>query len=330
MSESDNLPTGGTDTAHPLSLEDAANIDIFDPSQDTEETDQEQTSGTETGEAEETSSQEAEETEATAGDEETADGEETGETDETESEPAQEPTDDVHVTVDGEKLALSELKAGYMRQADYSRKTQGVAETRKSLEALSARVTNSVNAIADFLVKQIPPAPDQQLAFTKPAEYVQQKALHEAAAAQVQSILEQAGQVKDVVNTLDAEQRKELIDSENAKLVEAFPVTATKEGRKAFFDVAAKAAKDMGYSDEEIGQVVDHRMFALAHYAAIGMKAEKAREKAKAKVKDAPPVAPQKARPQGGDQASRRKNQEAMKRLARSGSIHDALAIDFD
>src|SRR5690606_6466716 len=133
-----------------------------------------------------------------------------------------------------ERLALSELKAGYQRQADYSRKTQEVAERRKGLEALSARVNQSVEAIADFLVKQIPAAPDPQLAMTNPGQFVQQKALHEAAAAQVNALLEQAGQVKDVANTLTAEQRKELLASENAKLAERFPTTATGEGRKKF------------------------------------------------------------------------------------------------
>lgn len=326
MTETTNLPAGAGESAlsQPLTLDEAANIDLYDPDEDNVETEAEQQSEAVPGEADE--SQEADEIEAAADD--VAEGEEEGET--AEAEPAPEPTDDVHVTVNGQKIALSELKAGYQRQADYSRKTQEVAEKRKGLEALSARVTNSVNAIADFLVKQIPPAPDPQLAMTNPSQFVQQKAMHEAATAQVHALLEQAGQVKDVANTLTTQQRQELLNAENAKLAEKFPTTGTDEGRKAFFDTAATAAKELGYSDEEIQTVMDHRMFALAHYAAIGMKAEQAREKAKVKVQNAPPVAPQKARPQGVNQAAARRNQDAMKRLARTGSIQDAMAIDFD
>lgn len=322
--ESDNLLKGGTDTAlTALTLDDAANLDIYDPSEDTEEIEDDQQSESVTDEAEE--GQEADDT--TAEDDDQAESEDEGAEDEAAN---PEPEDDVTVTVNGSKVALSDLKAGYMRQADYSRKTQEVATKRRDLETLSARVTQSVSAIADFLVQQIPPAPDPQLAYTNPAQFVQAKAVHEAATAQINALLEQAGQVKQVESNLTAEQRRELIASENASLAEKFPTTATDEGRKQFFDTAANAAKDLGYSDEEIQTVMDHRMFALAHYAAMGMRAEKAQAKAKQKVQNAPPVAPAKARKQGVSQTAARRNQEAMKRLARTGSIADALAIDFD
>ena len=325
MSGHDNLPSGGTGEAEPLSLDDAMALDIFDPSEEPEEAENAEQSQDEPGEIED--DQEPDEIEATADDE--AEGEEPGETDEA-SEPDPEPADDVHVTVNGERLALSELKAGYQRQADYSRKTQEVAERRKGLEAMSARVNQTVEAVADFLIRQIPAAPDPQLAMTNPGQFVQQKAMHEAATAQVHALLEQAGQVKDVAQALTVEQQRELLQQENAKLAEVFPATATDEGRKAFFDTAAAAAKELGYSDDEIKTVMDHRMFSLAHYAAIGMRAEKAREKAKAKVQNAPPVASPKAQKQGVNASKARRNQEAMKRLARTGSIADAMAIDFD
>lgn len=327
MSGHDNLPSGGTGEANPLSLDDAMEIDFYDPSEDNAEAEPSPQSETEPGEIED--DQEADEIEASA-DEEGEDEGETDEGDDADDEPAPEPTDDVHVTVNGEKLALSELKAGYQRQADYSRKTQEVAEKRKGLETLSARVSQTVEAVADFLIKQIPMAPDPQLAMTDPSRFVQMKAMHEAATAQVSALLEQAGQVKQVADTLTNEQKRELLQQENAKLAERFPVTATKEGREKFFQTAADAVKTLGYTDAEISEVADHRMFALAHYAAMGMRAEKAQAKAKAKVQNAPPVASPKAQKQGVNASKARRNQEAMKRLSRTGSIEDALAIDFD
>lgn len=329
MSDHDNLPLGGTGDSQPLTLDDAMNVDFYDPSEDNEEIDTAEQSEAKPGEIDE--DQEADEIDAAA--DADAEGEDEGEAaegEEADAETTPEPTDDVHVTVNGAKVALSELKAGYQRQADYSRKTAEVAEKRKGLEAMSAHVNQTVDVIADFLVKQIPAAPDPQLAMTNPAAFVQQKAMHEAATAQVTALLEQAGQVKGVTQALTTEQKRELLEQENAKLVERFPVTATNEGRKTFFDTAATAAKELGYTDAEITEVADSRMFALAHYAAIGMRAEKASEKAKAKVVNVPPVANPKARPQGGNQATARRNQEAMKRLSRTGSIADAMAVDFD
>lgn len=311
--ESDNLPSGGTDTAQPFTFDDAMKIEFDDPQdEDTVEGEEEEQSAEEPGEVPE--DQEAEEP---------------GAQDEEQAEESPEPEDDVHVTVNGEKLALSQLKSGYMRQADYTRKTQELGNKTRDLDALSARVTNSVNVIAEFLVKQIPEAPNPQLAMTNPGQFVQQKALHEAATAQVNALLEQAGQVKDVGTKLSDEQRKSLIEDENAKLAMAFPQTATDEGRKKFFDAAASAARELGFSDEEIGQSVDHRMFALAHYAKLGMQAEQAKAKAKAKVVDAPPVALQR-RPQGPNAGQGARNKEAMKKLARTGSINDAMLVDFE
>lgn len=324
MSESDNLPMGGNETAQPLTLDQAAERFLLEPEEDNQE---EATSETEEVETDEAAGQETEDNSTSEDD--GAESEEQGETDEA-SEPVAEPADDVIVVVNGEQITLADLKAGHLRQADYSRKTLEVAEKRKGLEAMSARVTRTVDAIADFLMQQIPAPPNPQLAMTNPGQFVQQKALHEAAVQQLNALLSQAGEVKSVAGELTAEQTRELLQQENAKLSERFPVVATDEGRKKFFDTASTAAKELGYTEQDIKSVSDHRMFALAHYAALGMQAEKAREKAKQKVQNAPPVAPQKARPQGTQQATARRNQDAMKRLARTGSIDDAMAIDFD
>lgn len=318
MSTIDNLPTGGTDDAlQSLSIDDAANLDFYDPSEDNEEAEQDQQSEEAPDEAD---SQEADTETAEDDDQTEAEGE--GAEDEAAN---PEPKDDVTVTVNGQPLSLSELKAGYQRQQDYSRKTQEVAESRKGLEAMTARVTNTVNTIADFLVRQIPAAPDPSLAMTDPAKFVQQKAVHEAAVQQVNALLSNAGEVKQVADSLTAQQRQTLIAEENAKLAEAFPQTATAEGRKKFFDTAAAAAKELGYSDEEISAVTDHRMFRLAHYAQLGLRAEQAKAKAAKKVENKPPVAPQK-RQQGANAALNARNKEAMNRLKRTGSLDDAVA----
>lgn len=316
----------GSDSVQPsISLEDAANIDFYDPGEEPEtvEAEEEQNSETETDEAE---GQETDETEASDGDDDAETGEETGEEDEAST---PEPDDALAIIVDGHTLTLGELKKGYFREADYTRQKQAVSTKEKSLEAMTARVSQTVEAVADFLMKQIPPAPDPQLAMTHPSQFVQQKAMHDAAAAQINSLLAKAGEVKAVTKELSDEQKRELLSQENAKLAEIFPTTTTKEGRQQFFQTAATAAKELGYSDAEVGGVMDHRMFALAHYASIGMRAEKAREKAKAKVQNVPPVAPPKAQKQGNAAAVRR-NQDAMKRLSRTGSIADAMAVDFD
>lgn len=312
----------GSDRAEPSNaLDNPENLNFAEP--EDEATQEAETSGTETNSESDAAPPEdgGQEAEEPAGDTETETEGEEGEKPET-----TEIKDDVVVDVQGEKLPLSELKAGYMKSADYTRKTQELGNKRRDLEALATRVTQSVNAIADLMVKQLPPAPDHALAYTDPGRYVAEKAAHDAAMAQVNEVLSRTNEPKDVLNKLTQEQRQELLDSENAKLAEAFPQTAKPESRKKFFEDVANVAKDLGYSQEELAKVVDHRVFKLAYYAKLGMEAEKAKAKATVKVAKAPPMVPNKRQPEGKARA----NQDAMKRLRQTGSIHDAMSIDFE
>lgn len=319
-SETDNLSMDGNDNAHPqTALDHPDNLNFSEPD---DELDNQEAQG-------EGTDDEREPDEITEDDQESDGSDVVDETD-TETEGVEaEVKDDVVVTVNGEKVALSDLKAGYMRQSDYSRKTQELGNKRRDLDALSARVTHSVSAVAEFLAQQIPDAPDTTLAMTDPNRFVREKAMHEAAMAKVNSLLTQAGDVKGIANQLTKEQHSELLAQENAKLAEVLPMTATPEGRKKFFDNASSTAKELGYSDQEIAAVADHRMFRLAHYARLGMEAEKAKAKAATKVANAPPVTPTR-RPQGQNPSQAKANQDAMKRLNRTGSIHDAIHIDFE
>lgn len=66
------------------------------------------------------------------------------------------PTDDdpeVEISVDGkaEKVKLSELKNSYMRQADYTRKTQDLAEARRNLEQKKAEQDEAYDRLSKVL-----------------------------------------------------------------------------------------------------------------------------------------------------------------------------------
>jgi len=274
-------------------------------------------SNSETDEAPE--SQEAEEPEA-----------ETTETEEKTEKATAEPDDSIVIAMPGgEKLELKELKSGYMRDRDYRHKTTDLANKRRELEALSTRVTQSANAISEVLMSQVPKAPDPSLALSDPVRYVQEKAQHEGALEFVNSIVEKATSAKEVVNTLTQEQQTEANRTEIAKLTEAFPQIEKPEGQKKFFDAVLSGGRELGFTDQEMGAVTDHRYFKVLHYAKLGLEAEAAKAKAASKVVNVPPVATQK-RPAGPNAAKARANKDAMNRLAQTGSIHDAMAVDFD
>src|SRR6185503_20515856 len=119
-SENVNLPSGGTENATSLSLDDAANLDFGDLETGAEEIAAEPQSDEEPVEATDDVDQETVE----AADEEVADDEAETVDDDTET---AEISDDILVPMDDGPVPLKDLKAGYMRQADYSRKTADVA-----------------------------------------------------------------------------------------------------------------------------------------------------------------------------------------------------------
>jgi len=240
-------------------------------------------------------------------------------------ESAAEPATQI-VLPDGTQVSIEEVTKGYLRQADYTRKVTEVASQRKALEADLQLVEGITNTFIDHLTKMVPAPPDPAMALRNPSGYVAAKAQYEAAMAQVQQLIEIGKQPKQIGEKLSQVDMQAQIAAENAALAEKIPTVATPEGRRKFMESAAEAAQSAGFSMDDLQGVTDHRLFVLAHWANEGLKAAKARETAKAKVANVPPTAPRKP----GQPAQANRNAEAMRKLARSGSIRDALKVDWE
>lgn len=228
---------------------------------------------------------------------------------------------------DGTEVTVGELAKGHMRQSDYTRKTQEVAELRQRVEADASRIESITQAFVDHLSSMIPDEPDHGLALRDPAAYTRQKAQHDAALAQVRKLIELGSQPKEVKQAYSEADMQKQVAEESRLLAEAFPETATQEGKVKFWNEVSETAMELGFTAQELQQATDHRLFKLAHWARKGMAAEKAKAAAKAKAQAAPPVAPHK--PGAGARAANG-NAEAMRKLSRTGSLKDALAVDFD
>lgn len=59
-------------------------------------------------------------------------------------------TDDIEVEIDGDKITLGELRNGYLRQSDYTKKTMSLAEQRKAYEKELAEAKEYILAINDY------------------------------------------------------------------------------------------------------------------------------------------------------------------------------------
>lgn len=318
-------PLGGSETLDATSLDNPGNWDFYDPALDGE-IEEDQQEGTESDAKAEALADD--ETEAV--DEVDAQPDQDDDETELDEDPEGQPdaSDDKLKTEtfalpSGEKVSRDELIAGYMKGADYSRKTSQVAESRKAVEQQAQRMQRQIEVLTDYLVNALPEEPNASLAYTDPQTYTARKAVYDQQLANLQKLIAMADEPKKVAGEISGQVTREQLEAENAKLIAAFPQTADQKGRQEFFKAAFDAAGELGFSEAELQNVSDSRLFGLAYWAKKGMQAEQARVKAKQKVVNAPKAAPQKQR-------KVTQSNQAMKRLQRSGSIHDAVHIDFE
>jgi hypothetical protein len=186
-----------------------------------------------------------------------------------------------------------------------------------------------IGEFTNFLAQQVPAAPDPALAYTDPNAYTRQKAMHDAALAQVTSIIERGSHVKSLQAEMNQEQFDVALSAANARLVEARPLLKDSKARQDFNKQAWDAATHFGFSAEENNRTTDHRMMLMAYYANLGLKAERARQTAQKKVVSPPQTTPAKRSAPSSDPQFLR-NQEGMRRLAKTGRMQDAVLIDFE
>ena len=312
--EPDNAPLDedATDNVNLSEDDNADEFDYFDPDEDTEE---------------------VEEPEATDDepDEEEGDGEEAEAEDQEAEGQDEEPIEAFVEKLKAEtpRLAeyLGELEKGNLRQSDYTRKSQEVANVRKTVEADVQRMSRITEVFVDHISGLVPEAPDASLAYSDPNKYTAMKAQHEAAMGQVQKLIELGEAPKEIGTGMSEADLKQAQKEANEQLIQKYPEIAEGKPREEFFNGIQDAANTFNFSNEELSNLTDVRIFELAHWAKKGLAADKARTTAKAKVAKAPPATPRKP---GQGARKPNGNAEAMRKLSRSGSLKDALSIDFD
>lgn len=239
----------------------------------------------------------------------------------------------VTVKIDGktEELPLDEVVKGYQRQADYSRKTEALAQERRAFqeEAQSVRVERQqyatlLTSLSQQLEQLQEKEPDwDRLWQEDPLEWTRQRAIRDdrrekyAAARfeldrlQAQRAEEQAGQFQSTLK------------EERQKLQELIPEARNPEK----WDVTRKRLREygqkVGFSAEELSQAYDHRAVALL------VKAMKYDELTSGKAPKPKPATPAPAPTQGTARTPRPTSQltRDKQRLAKTGRIRDAAKV---
>lgn len=276
-----------------------------------------------------------EESEGVEGEGDTEDQAEDGDDDDAESEGGRFVGNNAKVRLDdGTVVTIAELKSGSLRTADYTRKTQEVAEQRRALETQSSAIEASHKELAEqreyvtrLLQSLTPQAPDPSLLSTDPLKYMQDKANHEAWQQHEQYLkgLSEADKTKESEKAAAARQAR--INSEWGKLMEKAADLNDKAKFTAFEADLFKYGGEYGFSQDELIASVptDHRMALVLKDAIAYRKLKAAQPKVAKKVENRPPVV------KGGKRLSpqaqkARQSSDAYSRLKKSGTVEDATA----
>jgi len=236
---------------------------------------------------------------------------------------------------DGTATTIAELTAGHLRQSDYTRKTQELAEHREAVAAERTRAEQ----VAQQLQAQFQQV-NNWLSLTKPQRptvpYDQDPIAHgnyTVAMEQWQEAQQYwATQQRKVTETQKAETQASFdkhLRSESEALFKAVPALRDPGKRDAFVTEAARLMADYGVKREEIAGLTDHRMILILRDA---VKYRRLQAKAPA-VKDdlakRPPII--RGSQRSAPNTSRDKlNRQRTERLTQTGSFQDGVSALAD
>ena len=246
----------------------------------------------------------------------------------------------VQITVDGKTsdVPYDESRSGAMRTADYTRKTQAVAEDRKALDAARAETAEQREAylkglqtIEGVMAALMPAEPDwEALKRDNPTEYAEKYAAYHEMTDKVRGLQGEQMRVLEAQKAEQDEQTQVFLREQNDLLVAAVPEWADAEvARTDKLDLASHA-RSLGFTDEELGGVKDHRLMLLLRDShRLHTQADK-RKVARKKIKKSAVLKPGAvSRKPAGDRKKKRQ-EAANKKLARTGNVHDAAEAMFE
>jgi hypothetical protein len=239
---------------------------------------------------------------------------------------------------DGTPVTVDEAKRGYLRQADYTRKTQELAEARQQVqqafqgreqerEVLAENLSLALSVI-DPQLAELAQTDWNALAQNDAYAYAEKRALFDQAQARYNAIAQQSQQIIQQSQAEQAQQRKQMLAQEAEKLRMAMPDFADpKEGPKLRASIA-QYARDIGLSEQEAKGITDHRLIVVMDKARRFDELQKGSlSAAEKKVRKAPKKPLRAGKPKTAAERKERKSNDTLARLRQTGSEEDALSL---
>lgn len=249
-------------------------------------------------------------------------------------EPQQTPK--YRVKVDNEELEVDvdELIKGYSRTSDYTKKTQALAEQRKQIEAERAKVVEAARLrdqyaqrlqVIEQMLTQSPQENLAELKETDPIGYAVKMAEQVEREKQLAAVRQERAQVAQRQQYEQQERLKAHLSQEAERLQAAIPEMADEVKGEVVRKEIKDFARSIGFSEQELSQVYDHRAVLTLYKAMQYDKLQKSKPATAKRVAEAPKT----LRP-GPAQQSDPKSDDVKKlkgQLRKTGKQRDAAKL---
>jgi len=241
------------------------------------------------------------------------------------------------IEVDGEEITIEELRSGHLRQKDYTRKTQELAENRKAMEAQyqeiereRAEYAQLLPAMAERIQQAAEQEPDWDTLYdTDPVMAAkaerQWRKEQEGRVAQLQAVQAEQQRMQQIEAQKQQQMQQSYLEQQRHILPDIIPEWRDKK-------VAATEATQIrdfllgeGFSEQDVSGMSNATLVKLARKAMLYDRGETRANEVKAK-----PKKPRAKILKSGSRASQPKRtsaaQEAQNRARKTGRVNDAAA----
>ena len=230
-------------------------------------------------------------------------------------------------------VTLDELVSGYQKSTDYTQKSQQLAEERKKVEAHAQEVQNAMRTreayaqklaqVEQYLVNSQDPSENlEELKENDPIQYAIKVAEQTEANKKINAIRQEQQKVSQEQHHYRLQQQNQVVQNEAKMLSEKVKEFSDPKKAEQIKNDIRNFGKSVGFSDQELSQVYDHRHVMILQKAMEYDKLQKANPGVTKKLKSAPKMASKTKKVANTDVYTKQK-----KRLKSSGSIEDATSV---
>ena len=230
-------------------------------------------------------------------------------------------------------VTLDELVSGYQKSTDYTQKSQTLAEERKKVEAHAQEIQNAMRTreayaqklsqVEQYLTSQAKPGENlEELKENDPIQYAITVAEQTEANKKINTIRQEQQKVAQEQQHYRLQQQNQVVANEALMLSEKVKEFSDPKKAEQIKNDIRTFGKSVGFSDQELSQVYDHRHVMILQKAMAYDKLQKANPGVNKKLKSAPKMASKTKRVTNTDTYTKQKKQ-----LKGTGSLDDATSV---